>query len=754
MKFIKPIIILSLFSLLNCNLYSQIEWETAGPGGGGWISAITVMNDPLHTLYVGCDVGGVYKSTDNGRTWEIKDKGLSIYFVQDIAPDPDNPDILYLATRGGIYKSTDGGDSWTGKRSGFPEIGEYTFSAPVNDIAVDPKNHNILYAGVGVHKKGYDFDRYHWDSVEIKGSVYKSTDRGETWKLIRKTGINKNAMIYSLDIDPADTDIIYAATDKGVYKSTDAGETWKRRKHGLPRLKAMKIVVDPVNTGTVYVTLWTEPGSRHWKGGIYKSTDGGDSWKPVNNGLPKVIGDESGFTCNYTTLVMDRNNPEVLYAGNMPWTPDPGVYKTENGGASWTWISRADTEDSNMDTGWIPDTGVSPMAMGIDPVTSERVLFGTSMHLFETENGGAYWKQLYTKPAGNGYWKGNGFETTCADAIAVDPYDSDNVYAGYWDIGFLKSIDGGKSFKKTEKGMKYRNNTFDIIVDPDSPNIIYASCGWWEENRGEVYKSSDYGETWTPVSRGLPDAQIWSMALDKNSPAESRILYAASYENGIYKTSDGGASWSAVNRGLGTDNNLQARKIYIDPGNSNILYAGFEAKTTEDGDKLQTIQGGLFKSEDAGKTWTRIDGDLPQITVWDIEIPEDNPETIYTAVYGGYDHTEKRYFYGGVYKSTDRGKSWKLLNRGFGKADNLKISSIKINPADSSILYAATTDEPYHDISAGRGIFLSTDSGENWKPVNEGLGVLYFNTLAVDPSDPSVIYAGSSGNGIYKGRWE
>ena len=213
MKLIKLFICCFLFSIPASDLFSEIEWHPAGPGGGGWISAITVADDPLHTIYVGCDVGGVYRSTDNGQSWEIKNSGLSIYFVQDIAYDPHNTDILYLATRGGIYKSTNGGDSWTAKRSGFPEYEEFSFSAPINDIVVDPVNNNILYAGVGVHKKGYDFDSYHWDSVELKGSIYKSVDSGETWKLIRKTGINRKAMIYSLDIDPVNTNIIYAATD-------------------------------------------------------------------------------------------------------------------------------------------------------------------------------------------------------------------------------------------------------------------------------------------------------------------------------------------------------------------------------------------------------------------------------------------------------------------------------------------------------------------------------------------------------------
>jgi hypothetical protein len=299
--------------------------------------------------------------------------------------------------------------------------------------------------------------------------------------------------------------------------------------------------------------------------------------------------------------------------------------------------------------------------------------------------------------------------------------------------------------------MAYNANTFDIVVDPDNPAIIYATCGWWEENKGEVYKSTDFGENWAALNNGLPDAQIWSMALDKNSPANSRTLYAASYNNGIYKTTDGGLNWFSINTGLGVDNNLQIRKIFIDPNNSEILYAGIESKSIENGNSINTIQGGLFKSINAGLNWIRIDNGLPQISVWDIEIVPTNSQIIYTAVSSEYDHSQQKYYYGGVYKSTNGGGSWKMMNTGFGNMDNLNISSIEINPTNNSIIYASTTDAPFHDESSGRGIFKSTNAGNSWAPVNSGLGVLYYSTLTIDPLNTSTLYAGSAGNGILKG---
>lgn len=390
--------------------------------------------------------------------------------------------------------------------------------------------------------------------------------------------------------------------------------------------------------------------------------------------------------------------------------------------------------------------------MAIDPLQPDRLYFGTSMHLFKTENAGTSWEQTYTNSLPNGYWKGNGFETTVVQKITVDPANSNKLYVGYWDIGLFKSVDGGVSFKNVSNGMTYKNNTFDIIVDPDNSSIVYAACGWWEENKGEINKSTDYAETWTPLNNGLPDAQIWSMALDKNSPANSRILYAASYDNGIYKSTNGGQSWSSASNGLGVNGNLQVRKITIDPNDSDILYVGIESKQLEIGNTNTTVQGGLFKSTDAGLNWTKIDNSLPQISVWDIVVAPSNSQIIYTAVSTEYDHTQQETFYGGVYKSTDGGSSWVMVNTGFGIADNLDISALAMNPTDNNIIYATTVDAPYHDESSGRGIFKTTNGGADWQPVNDGLGVLYYDAITIDPSDPSILYAGSAGNGLSKGE--
>lgn len=757
-----PIIFLLLFAPESI---PSVSWSSIGPGGGGWLSAITVLNDQESTMYVGCDVGGIYKSTDHGQTWVIKNKGLSTYYVQDIAYNPQDHDILFAATRGGVFKSVNGGESWEIKRDHFPNESLYEFSAPVSDIVVDPKTPTTVYAAIGITRAGYETDSNHWEDVEpidavfkIKGSIFKSSNGGENWRQIRGTGIPTSALIYSLAIDPQDTDTLYAATDQGMYKSTDSGEIWNPINNGLPDyLHAMKVLINPKNTSTLYVTMWAEPGSASWQGGIYKSTDGGNSWVAKNTGFPDpaATGNIYGFTSNFPVLVINPDNPEILYTGNTPWTPDPGVYKTINGGDSWALVSIPPDEEvsENVEMGWITEHGVSVKCLAIAPNEPELLLFGTSTNLFMTDNSGSSWEQAYSRQTITGTWQGTGLETTCVQDITVDPTNSSTIYAGYWDMGLLKSTDNGHSFKRLVQGMfkqdeyDYTANTFSIIVDPVNHDNMYIAAGWWEENKGTVCTSSDQGESWNCEPTGLPGATIWSIALDTDSPVNARILYAASYKNGVFKSNDGGQSWAAVNGGLGVEDNLQVRKIVIDPNESQTLYAGIEASHTDN----DTVQGGLFKSTNAGVSWSRIDTPMPQLSVWDIAVVPGNPQIIYTAVSSEFDHRLEETFPGGVYKSVDGGTSWARVSTGFGSAENLDISSIAIHPVNPNILYATTADAPYHDQSSGRGVFKSTDAGANWEAVNDGVGVLDLNVVTIDPTNPSVVFLGSSGNGIFRG---
>ncbi|MCH8068519.1 MAG: T9SS type A sorting domain-containing protein [Candidatus Marinimicrobia bacterium] len=754
-RLISFVVILLLFPWFFPDALDEISWNVIGPGGGGNLTTIEISSDNPNVVYVGCDVGGIYKSTNNGESWQIINNGFTNYIIYDIAIDPHSPATLYAATAGGVFKSTDNGDTWVIKRNGFPPTAKWSFSSPIAEIFVDPVNPNIVYAGVGIrHQDGHNYPQ--WINVEEKGVIYKSTDYGESWSKIQNTGININAMIYSMVIDFNDPTVLYVTTEYGVYKSTDAGNTWQSKITGLPHVNTRNIIIDPTNSDVLYVTIWATPGSVSWEGGVYKSTDAGESWAAKNDGLAQAMSDPSesiDFTSNYQSIVINPQDSLVLYVANTGRSPDPGIFKTTDGGNNWTWVTRDTGVNMNIESGWINWTGPLATCLAIDPVNPDRLFFGNMMILCKTENAGESWVQVYTDLIGSGYWQGRGFETTYVWDITVDPTNANNVYFGYADIGFLKSTDGGISFKSTGMtGNNWINNAYVVIVDPAENSILYAATSTATTDHGEIRKSTDYGETWNVIgdsTNGLPDAQVWSLVIDANSDPDSRILYAASYGNGIYKTTDGSVSWFSVNNGLGINRDIS--RIVIDPANSNILYVGIEAYDENYDGNWTSVQGGIYKTSDGGQNWIRIDTNPPQPSVSDLAINPTNPDIIYSATREMYDHSQQIMYRGGVYKSTDGGNNWIELSSGFGDNENLNVGTLAINPQNPEIIYAGTFDRLYHDECSGRGIFKSTNGGVTWTPINSGLSNFNTNIITIDPSDHSRLYLGTLGNGAFIG---
>ena len=139
-----------MFVFLTQGALAQISWTTIGPGGGGWLTTIEISPHDPGVVYVGCDVGGIYKSTNSGVSWQIINNGLTNYYILDIAIDPQTSATLYAATQGGVFKSTDSGDSWAIKRNGFPQTAHWSFSSPIAAIVIDPNNATIVYAVFGL----------------------------------------------------------------------------------------------------------------------------------------------------------------------------------------------------------------------------------------------------------------------------------------------------------------------------------------------------------------------------------------------------------------------------------------------------------------------------------------------------------------------------------------------------------------------------------------------------------------------------
>jgi photosystem II stability/assembly factor-like uncharacterized protein len=534
-----------------------------------------------------------------------------------------------------------------------------------------------------------------------------------------------------------------------VYKSLDGGVNWEPMNDGLPHTNTRKIIMDPTDPMILYLTINSPPNESPWQGGVYKSIDGGNTWQPKIYGLGKHVGDPGDhylITANYENIIIDPHNPEVLYVGAISWW-DAGIYKTTNGAESWTnTISR-----QNTDWGWInyDDWGPSQgECMLINPDEPEHVFFGDAWQLFETDNGGDTWQQIYTNKVSpdSGTWQGRGLETTVVYDIKVDPTSSNVVYIGYWDIGFQKTVDGGLSFERFSQGLVYPDNIFDIEIDPDIPNVIYASSGRWTSNVGDVVFSEDSGQTWQVIGNpasGLPDSPVYDLVLDHDSPIDNRILYAASFGNGVYKSEDGGRSWVEINEGFGTNGNRFVSSLVIDPTNSNILYAGVDMEKVWLGVIERDQYGGVYKTEDGGLSWRKVDQKTPNVL--GLSIDPHNPMTIYSATRTYYDNVNEQQYEGGVYRSTDGGINWQMVFK------DPFVKVVVTDPHNPGVVYAGTADNPYHDQCTGNGLFRSDDSGGSWYPVNEGLSHLSIRAFEIDPNDPTVLYLGTGGNGVFKG---
>lgn len=691
----------------------RITWTSIGPGGGGNITAITFA--PSGTIYVGCDVGGVYRSTDDGQTWEIINEGLRLYAITEIVVDPANSSNVFLGSYGGIYKSEDAGDHWEWKGDGFPEANDWPWGVPIGAMAIDPTNPSTIYAGVG----DTNFDR--WG----EGTIYKSTNSGESWFVVNQDAqdIDPEALIYQIAIDPTNSDILYASTDHGFYKSFNGGVSWERKEEGLPHNNTREVGIYPQDPNILYLTLYSPPNQVPWEGGVYKSMDGGETWVEKTNGFDIRIGEPGSrpySTANYEQIQVDAQNPDVVYVGANYWTGKFGVYRTTNGGDYWQLV----TGEDNWERGWKPFDGQRVESMAMDPSNSSRILWAET-GLFETLDAGETWHQIYTNeiPPGSGWWQGRGLEVTGVYDIEIDPTNSDNIYFAYGDISFLRSEDRGQTFARTIGGLdpSETNSFFTIVIDPDDPTIIYASRGWWHWNSGDILKSIDSGRNWTVIgspSSGLPDSLVFTLVIDYSSPVENRTLFAVSYENGIYKSTDGGASWNAINEGLGTSGNHYYQSLVIHPIDPQVLYAG--------------VESGLYKTTDGGETWNRLDWDMQNIGL--VEIDPQNPQVLYVSVPSNL---------GGLYQSLDGGETWELL------FSDPVVKAMAIDPSNPEIIYIATKDND--EYPTGRGVFRSMDRGETWQPVNDGLSHLSIFALEIDPNNPNVIYLGTEGNGAFIG---
>jgi photosystem II stability/assembly factor-like uncharacterized protein len=484
--------------------------------------------------------------------------------------------------------------------------------------------------------------------------------------------------ILALAIDPSSPATVYAGTadGRGIFKSSNGGQSWSLINTGLadPPYPVAPTVLDLAIDPSAPATLYAGTFGR----GVFKSTNGGESWSPINTGLisPFVRG-----------LAIDSSNPATLYAGTVgsPLAPPggSGIFKSINGGGSWTAVN----------TG-LTNTDVSTLA--IDPTNAATIYAASGAGVFKSTNGGGSWSPI-----------NSGLTATSVDALVIDPSAPATLYAGTFGGGVFKSTDGGGSWSPINTGLT--NPLVQVLaIDPSAPATLYAGTF----GGGGVFKSTDRGGSWSPINTGMTLGFVNALAIDHSAPA---TLYADAGSFGVFKSTNGGASWTFPSAQLSYS---QVNALVIDPSTPDTLYAATDSFD---------YGRGVFKSTDGGRSWTNS---LINVSGYALAIDPSTPTTIYAGTW----------FPGGVHKSTNGGGSWSPVNTGLAFTGDDGVLALVIDPSTPATLYTGTSHA---------GVFKSTNGGGSWTAINAGLTVTRVGVLAIDPLTPATLYAGTS-LGVFK----
>lgn len=706
-------------------------WTSLGPGGGGWVMALAASPHAEDRVLLGGDIQGVFVSEDRGANWTIRNHGLRDYWIETILYHPLDPNIVYAAGMSGVYKSTDLGNSWTWLRTGFPAVAAFTWSAPVSALAMDPANPDVIYAGIGSPRLG----------LGKQGAVYKSTDAGSNWVKVNAPGsLPVDALITSLVFHPSNRTAapglstpgpLYLTSQYGFFESRDGGVNWTASNTGLPHTNVARVAVSRSRPELMYLTLYTPLGAP-WRGGVYKSEDSGRTWSAQNNGLQQVLGAADTLTSNYRELVVDPSDPLTVYLGSTDYV-SPTMYRTTNGGASWTAIVSKPQASTTLE-GWGAEfIGHTVECLTISPLNPKVIYFGTSVAVFKTTDGGQTWQQTYTRRNSDGSYQTNGLEITGLFFITVDPRNPQRVFYGYGDIGLFVSEDGGASVNRRVGGIPRvsANTAYALALDPNDPSHLWGSFGPREPGTSGglttpgfmVAESSDLGRNWVARKDGLPDKPVKRLLLDDSGPA--RRLLVSLNGDGIYASDDGGRNWSSSSTGLAHGD---VRDLVAHPSRPGTYWSVLGGNGSS--------AGIVYRSDDRGTTWQRLSG--AGLEAWDVKQLAVS-STLYLAarrtVVGPRVHA------GGIYASDDGGVTWRLI------LDDPFAQSVAVDPRDPRVIYAGLTDHPYHDDSRGNGLKVSRDSGTTWTTV-ANLPTGRISVLTIHPTNSNRLLIGTTGNGV------
>jgi photosystem II stability/assembly factor-like uncharacterized protein len=680
-------------------LYESLTYRNIGPFRGGRSTTVTGIPEDIFTYYMGATGGGVWKTTDGGNTWNnISDGYFNTTGIGDITPAPSNSNIIYVGTgespvRGvktshgdGLYKSTDAGKTW--KHMGLKK------TRHISDVYVHPDNPNKVYVAAQGNP---------WGPNEERG-LYLSEDGGITFDKILY--VNENSGIVDLTVDPNNPDFMMLATwefwrkpwvvhsggpGSRIYKTTDGGKTWKEINNGLPELKGkMGIDISPANSNIVYIAI----DALGEKAGVYRSDDAGESFAQMTNDATTYA--RSWY---YMHIIADPNDEDEL------WVMNSFAMKSIDGGKTFEGIKGSHVDHHDL---WINPTNSDIMVNANDG--------GGSV----TFNGGKSWSTLYNQPTGQFYRliTDNGY-----------PY---RIYSGQQDNSTIsidsRVVDDGIGEMHWDVMRAGESST--VAVDPDNPRYVYST--YFASNFIEWDRDIDNTRMVMPYPTRVTGEQPKNLKYRANwngpvivSPHDPNVIYYGSQY--VMKSSDRGVNWEVLSDDLTRNDKAHQGKggepisnEQITAESYNNLFNIEESPLKEGVIWVGSDDGLVHVTQDGGATWTNVTPKgLKESIINVVEPSPHDPSAAYIAVTGYKLNDFSPY----IFKTKDYGKTWTKIVDGI--PGNTFARSVREDPDRKGLLYAGTET----------GVFISFNDGDAWQPLQNNLPEVPITDLRIKRKD-------------------
>lgn len=673
-------------------LFSDLHWRLIGPFRGGRVLAVSgVPGNPAH-FYFGSVDGGVWETRDAGRTWQPIFDSQHVGSIGALAIAPSNPDVIYVGSGeadmrsdigygNGMYKSADAGKTWT--HIGLED------SMQIGKILVDPQDPNLVYVAALGHAYGANEER----------GVFRSRDGGQTWQKV----LYKDADTGAIDLAfGGDGKTIYAALwqtrrppwnvypptngpGSGLYKSSDGGDSWAQLSglptEGLGRIGVAVALSDP---NIVFALVDAK------EGGLFRSADAGATWTKVSK--DKRIWSRGWY---FGGLSLDPKDADVVYVN------DTAMYKSTDGGKTFLPF-RGDP------------TGDDYHALWIDPTDGARMISGSDQGAMITANGGQTWSSWFNQATGQFYH------------VITDSRFPYFVYGAQQDSGAAgvpsrsgSPYDGINTshFREIQAGGESGN----IAPDPLDPDIVFGGNVDKFDLKTEQNQDVDPTLAYPDIYRSE-----WTLPLTF-SPRNPHALYFGNQF--LFRTTDGGKHWARISKDLTRGfltvppnlDALTANDTAVAGQRRAVIYAIAPSRVRDHELWVGTDDGLIWHSRDEGQHWQEVTP--AALTPWSkigiLEASHFDANTVYAAVDRHRVDDYKPY----IYRTHDGGKSWTEISDGI--PDGSFVNVVREDPVRQGLLYAGTE----------MGMYVSFDDGDHWQPLQQNLPVTSVRDIDVHGDD-------------------